>query len=117
MSTSHVSQAGARLLVAALLAGSTLLFVPVSPADAAPRKETAGKQAAAEGHAKPASSAKEAKAKIDPHNAPVAEMVRDPQYTSSTAEDGEGTVNCVRPRKRLWVEGEGWIVRRVTICP
>ena len=23
---------------------------------------------------------------------------------------------CYRARKRLWVEGEGWIVRRVTTC-
>ena len=23
---------------------------------------------------------------------------------------------CLRARKRLWVEGEGWIVRRVTTC-
>ena len=25
-------------------------------------------------------------------------------------------VECPRERKRLWVEGEGWIVRRVTTC-
>ncbi|GJD97542.1 hypothetical protein OCOJLMKI_4774 [Methylobacterium iners] len=24
--------------------------------------------------------------------------------------------NCTRSRKRLWVDGEGWIVRRVTTC-
>jgi len=24
--------------------------------------------------------------------------------------------NCVKPRKRLWIEGEGWVVRKVTIC-
>jgi hypothetical protein len=40
---------------------------------------------------------------------------RDPQTTSSinAAEDQE---NCLRSRKRLWVEGEGWVVRRVTTC-
>ncbi len=24
--------------------------------------------------------------------------------------------NCHKVRKRLWVDGEGWIVRRVSIC-
>jgi hypothetical protein len=40
--------------------------------------------------------------------------VRDPQTTSSlaAAEDEK----CQRARKRLWVEGEGWVVRRVTTC-
>ena len=23
---------------------------------------------------------------------------------------------CIRTRKKLWVEGEGWIVRRVNMC-
>ena len=31
----------------------------------------------------------------------------------SAADDDAG---CYRARKRLWVEGEGWIVRRVTTC-
>ena len=40
---------------------------------------------------------------------------QDPQATSSaeTATDADG---CLRSRKRLWVEGEGWVVRRVTTC-
>jgi hypothetical protein len=25
-------------------------------------------------------------------------------------------VECPRIRRKLWVEGEGWIVRRVTLC-
>lgn len=42
---------------------------------------------------------------------------KDPETTSSIVsdQDGEG-LNCDRSRKRLWVEGEGWIVRRVTTC-
>jgi hypothetical protein len=24
--------------------------------------------------------------------------------------------SCARPRRKLWVEGEGWIVRRVAVC-
>jgi hypothetical protein len=40
---------------------------------------------------------------------------QEPQATSSveTAADAD---NCLRSRKRLWVEGEGWVVRRVTTC-
>ena len=40
---------------------------------------------------------------------------QDPQTTSSVnaVEEQE---NCLRSRKRLWVEGGGWVVRRVTTC-
>ena len=40
--------------------------------------------------------------------------IKDPETTSSvmpTADD-----KCLRSRKRLWVEGEGWVVRRVATC-
>lgn len=33
---------------------------------------------------------------------------------ATEGEDESGT--CSRIRRRLWVEGEGWIVRRVTTC-
>jgi len=32
------------------------------------------------------------------------------------AEPEEEGANCSKLRKRLWIEGEGWLVRRVTIC-
>lgn len=32
------------------------------------------------------------------------------------AEPEEESANCSKLRKRLWIEGEGWLVRRVTIC-
>jgi len=32
------------------------------------------------------------------------------------AESEDDAANCSKLRKRLWIEGEGWIVRRVTIC-
>jgi hypothetical protein len=40
--------------------------------------------------------------------------LEDPQTTSSIgpAEDA----NCMKSRKRLWVEDQGWVVRRVTTC-
>jgi len=39
---------------------------------------------------------------------------KDPETTSSVQSSGEA--NCARTRQRLFVEGEGWIVRRVTTC-
>ncbi|MCB5176665.1 MULTISPECIES: hypothetical protein [Microvirga] len=41
---------------------------------------------------------------------------KDPETTSSITETASEDLNCARSRKRLWVEGEGWIVRRVTTC-
>ena len=34
--------------------------------------------------------------------------------SAAEGEDDGGT--CSRIRRRLWVEGEGWIVRRITTC-
>jgi hypothetical protein len=44
---------------------------------------------------------------------PAPADAEDPQTTSSVAVDDD---RCQRTRKRLWVEGEGWVVRRVTTC-
>jgi hypothetical protein len=41
---------------------------------------------------------------------------KDPQTTSSVTAAASSDMNCQRSRKRLWVEGEGWMVRRVTTC-
>ena len=41
---------------------------------------------------------------------------QDPQATSSVDRAEEVEPGCLRARKRLWVEGEGWVVRRVTTC-
>lgn len=38
-----------------------------------------------------------------------------PGVTSSIDGRNKGPA-CERNRKRLWVEGEGWVVRRVTTC-
>jgi hypothetical protein len=63
-----------------------------------------------------------------PAGAPTAEAVsstRDkvsaaaakaPETTGSVQPAANGDVACARSRKRLFVEGEGWIVRRVTTC-
>jgi hypothetical protein len=41
---------------------------------------------------------------------------QDPETTSSIRTGASEDLNCARSRKRLFVEGEGWIVRRVTTC-
>jgi hypothetical protein len=40
----------------------------------------------------------------------------DPPTTGSVAPAAEEDANCTRSRRRLWVEGQGWVVRRVTTC-
>lgn len=34
----------------------------------------------------------------------------------SATEGEDDAANCSRIRRRLWVEGEGWVVRRITTC-
>jgi hypothetical protein len=41
---------------------------------------------------------------------------KEPETTGSVQPAANGDVACARSRKRLFVEGEGWIVRRVTTC-
>lgn len=45
----------------------------------------------------------------------VAEVAQVSQ-TTTASENEEDSANCNKQRRRLWIEGEGWIVRRVTIC-
>jgi hypothetical protein len=42
--------------------------------------------------------------------------VNDPATTSSITAPPVNDASCQKSRKRLWVEGEGWLVRRVTTC-
>jgi hypothetical protein len=39
-----------------------------------------------------------------------------PETTGSVEAAAEEEPNCMKSRRRLWVEGEGWVVRRVTTC-
>jgi hypothetical protein len=42
---------------------------------------------------------------------------KDVEETGSVATStSDDTVSCERSRKRFFVEGEGWVVRRVTTC-
>ncbi|HEX8164267.1 MAG TPA: hypothetical protein VF601_00585 [Beijerinckiaceae bacterium] len=38
----------------------------------------------------------------------------EPAAAGPAAKDGEES--CLKARRKLWVDGEGWIVRRVTTC-
>ena len=95
---SRYSAGGARLAVATLLAGSALLLAPVSIAASQAAPARAG------GVAAPAPSK-------------LADSTASTETTGSVQRSAsEEEPVCERPRKRLWVEGEGWVVRRVTIC-
>jgi hypothetical protein len=126
VTTLRTSRAGATLALAALLAGFPLALAGLAPAHAKPIKAhhaqgaAGGKQAKAATAAKPAAAAKPMANPADPDDADPEAIAqkRTPHYTSESGVD-EGVPTqegCVRPRKRLWVEGEGWIVRRVTVC-
>jgi hypothetical protein len=42
----------------------------------------------------------------------TADLVQASEAEAAPADDAA----CTKVRKRLWVDGEGWIVRRVSIC-
>lgn len=39
-----------------------------------------------------------------------------PQMHAPAGADRDDEVSCSRARRRLWIEGEGWVVRRITTC-
>ena len=41
---------------------------------------------------------------------------KEPETTGTVDKATTLEPNCAQARRRLWVEGEGWIVRRVTTC-
>ncbi len=48
-------------------------------------------------------------------NAKTEVAVKDPETTGSVEASDDG-LHCSQSRKRLFVESEGWIVRKVTTC-
>ena len=95
--TYRFSLAGFNTACLALLVGSAILIL--TPAEAAPRKSP---------KPNPAAIAKSVKAKF---------AQTDPAATSSiTKPAADAQPACDKARRRLWVEGEGWVVRRVSTC-
>lgn len=96
MTSLRYSRTGASLAFSTLLIGSALLIASLSPVFAAPAAGTA-------------------KARVA-----VAEAAKDgldgPAATGSTKPAEGSGAGCLRSRKKLWVDGDGWIVRRVTVC-
>lgn len=101
MTVLRYSPTGASLAFVTLLLGSALLLASLAPSFAAP---TASSKAAA---------AKPVKEKVAAVGASEADG---PSATGSIRAAEEGGAGCQRARRKLWVDGEGWIVRRVTVC-
>lgn len=95
--THRFSKAGLGTACSALLIGSALLFAVPSPAAAAPQERS-----------RATTDVKIAASKIA-----QADPATTGALAKSTADDQPA---CDRPRRRLWVEGEGWVVRRVSAC-
>jgi len=91
------TSAAARAAGLALLA-SSFVWAAGAPADAASAAAVRTKSAAATRVAATPAAAKE------------------PETTGSVEKAANLEPNCAQSRRRLWVEGEGWIVRRVTTC-
>lgn len=51
-----------------------------------------------------------------PSDRGVAKVAEAATVRPAAVTESEEDANCSRIRRRLWVEGEGWIVRRVTTC-
>ena len=39
-----------------------------------------------------------------------------PQVHTAAGIERDEDATCSRARRRLWIEGEGWVVRRITTC-
>jgi hypothetical protein len=94
--TNRFSTAGLNTACLALFLGSAVLLLPLAPAHAA------------QGRVNPAADLKPASAKL---------AQAEPAVTGSVSKaPGDEQPGCDRARRRLWIEGEGWVVRRVSTC-
>jgi nucleoid-associated protein YgaU len=144
--THRFSPAGLGTVCLALVVGSALLFVPLAGAQAADKRSTTAEARNAAGEiatfkssqakseaakakrveaekakAKQAASktdkARVDKSKADKSKTDKSRLARsEPETTGSLGDPAAAEPVCDKSRKRLWVEGEGWVVRRVTTC-
>ena len=94
--THRFSKAGLGTACLALLVGSAIVVLPLAPVQAAPRERP-----------RPAASLK-AEAKL---------AQAEPATTGSLSKTPtDEQPSCDRARRRLWVGGARWVVRRVSTC-
>ncbi|MBB4039995.1 hypothetical protein GGR34_001642 [Microvirga flocculans] len=91
-----ISWCGAGFKVLAVLAAIAGFGLEAGPAEAS--------------HASYSAAARPAKDRA------MSSAAKDVETTSSIRADAESKANCEISRKKLFVEGEGWIVRRVATC-
>jgi hypothetical protein len=53
---------------------------------------------------------------LKPHSASITIAAERPPVPEAAPVVQSDSIECPRIRRRLWVEGEGWIVRRVASC-
>ena len=94
------SRPGAALASATLVLGTVLALAATAPAEAAAR--------AAKGRAAEIEAARLAD---KGSYASTGSVAKDAAKEQAAPEEA-----CFQTRKKLWVEGEGWIVRRVATC-
>ena len=114
MTTSLVRMGALAASAAFVLSATVFSFAPAEAAGSSARRgaKPAAQEKVVEQVVVPSVKAKGAATAYSSSKATAA--LEDPQTTSSvgTAEEA----NCMKSRKRLWVEDEGWVVRRVTTC-
>ena len=72
---------------------------------------------------KPARVAKGVPAKLQAKAAPTAKPVEEPAPARAVERNGTWTAGesggraCFRSRRKLWQADEGWIVKKVNVCP
>ena len=96
MTLPRYSKAGARIACGALLLGSAIAAASLVPAEASPAR-----------------TGEPLRRTVTVPNAKYTSAPAEPSGTGSIAKAPEQPGACDGVRKRFWIEGEGWIVRRV----
>lgn len=118
MKTLRHSKAGAKLAMAALLAGTALVAISLGARDAAAKSTPTQSEAPRSGGPPAGLKTPDATARDQrPADPEAIAAKRDPQYTSAAGAGTASDEGCLRQRKRLWIEGEGWMIRKVNVCP
>ena len=116
--TKRYSRPGAALASASLALATLFLLAAGDAGLAAPAKRKAVREAPVE-TAAPAGEAaadKEGQPGQEPKAAFTVLEGRPGAGPGATGSAGKDEESCFTARRKLWVDGEGWIVRRVTTC-